>query len=50
MFKESPAPMSTYERGVEPVFLGREEGRDDGKDIQRDAVDGREGVLPPAYG
>ena len=42
--------MTTHERGTETVPLGGEVGGDEGEDIQWDAVDGNEGVLPLAYG
>jgi hypothetical protein len=38
--------MTAHESGPETVLLGREMGGDEGKDIQRDAVDGSEGVHP----
>ena len=50
MLKECLAPMAAHERGTETVLLGREVGGDEGKDIQRDAVDVNEGVLPLADG
>ena len=42
--------MTTNERGAETVLLGREVGGDEREDVQRDAVDGDEGVLPLANG
>ena len=46
MLKEGPAPMTAYLTGFEKVLLGREVGGDEGKDVQRNAVDVGEGVLP----
>ena len=45
MLKEGSAPMTAYESGAEAILRGREVGGDEGKDIQRDAVDGSEGIL-----
>ena len=45
MLKEGCAPMTTHESAAETILLRREVGGDEGKDIQRDAVDGNEGVL-----
>ena len=42
--------MATHRSGMETVLLGGEVGRDEGKDIRRDAVDGDERVLPLANG
>ena len=50
MLEGDPAPMTTNETEAETVVLGREMGGDEGKDIQRDAVDGNEGVPPLADG
>ena len=51
MLNEGPAPVTAYESGPETVPLGREMGRDPGKDLRRDAVYGDEGVppLPDSY-
>jgi len=46
MLKEGPAPMTAYMTGVETVRLGIEVGGDEGKDIQRNAVDVNERVPP----
>ena len=46
MLKESSAPATAYKTGVETIHLGREMGRDEGKNIQRDAVYANEGVPP----
>jgi len=40
--------MTAYMTGAETVCLGMEMGGDEGKDIQRNAVDGSEGILPLA--
>ena len=40
MLKEGPAPMTADMVGSETVHLGMEVGGDEGKDIQRNAVDG----------
>jgi len=40
--------MTAYATGVETVRLGIEVGGNEGKDIQRDAVDMNEGVPPLA--
>ena len=50
MFKERSAPMTAYESGPEPVRLGREMGGDQGKNLQRDAIYGNEGIPPLADG
>ena len=46
MLKEGPTPMTAYMTGPEKVRLGIEVGGDEGKDIQRNAVDVSEGVPP----
>jgi hypothetical protein len=46
MLKEDAAPMTAHESGLETVLLGREMGGDEREDIQRNAVDGSEGVPP----
>jgi hypothetical protein len=46
MLKEDPTPMATHESGPETVPLGGEMGVDEGKDIQRNAINGSEGVHP----
>lgn len=46
MLKEGSTPMTAYEAGAKPVPLEGEMGRDEGKDIQRDAVYVKEGVPP----
>jgi hypothetical protein len=46
MLNEDPAPMTTHKSGTEAVTLEREMGGDEGKDIQQNAVDGSEEVLP----
>src|SRR5882762_976503 len=48
MLKEDPAPMTAHKTCAETVLLGREVGGDEGKDVQRDAVDANERVLPLA--
>ena len=48
MLKEGPTPVATHKTGTEKVFLGREMGGDEGKDIQRNAVYANERVLPLA--
>ena len=48
MLKEGPAPMTAYVTGVETVRLGIEVGGDEGKDVQRNAVDMNERVPPLA--
>ena len=45
MLKKSPAPMTTHESAEETVLLRREVNGNKGKDVQRDAVDGNEGIL-----
>ena len=40
--------MTAHGNGPESVLLGRKTGRDEGKDVQREAVDGDEGVPPLA--
>ena len=40
--------MAAYMAGVETVRLGMEVGGDEGKDVQRDAVDVNEGIPPLA--
>ena len=42
--------MTAYKTNAEAVFLGREVGGDEGKDIQGDTVDVDEGVPPLANG
>jgi len=39
MLEEGSAPMAAHEACAETVSLGREIGGDEGKDVQRDAVD-----------
>ena len=46
MLKEGSAPVTAYETCAETVTLGREVGRDDGKDIQWDAIYANEGIPP----
>ena len=46
MLNQSPAPMTAHKTREETVLLGREVGGDEGKEIQRDAVDVSDGVLP----
>ena len=46
MLKEGPAPMTTYKTCTETVLLGREVGGDEGEDVQREAIDANERVLP----
>ena len=46
--KECSAPMATDGSGLETVPLGREEGGYERKDVQRNTVDGNEGVPPLA--
>jgi len=48
MLKEGSAPMTAYTTGAESVPLRIEMGGNEGKDIQRYAVDGDEGVTPLA--
>ena len=48
--KEGSAPMAADESGVESVLLGREVGGDEGKNIERYAVDGGKRVPPFANG
>ena len=50
MLKEYSAPTTAYESDPEPVRLGREMGGNQGKNLQRDAVYGNEGVPPLADG
>ena len=38
MLNEGSAPMTAYKTGAETVLLGGKMGRDEGEDIQRDAV------------
>ena len=47
MLKESSVPRTAYKSGPGSVLL-REMGRDEGKDIQRDAVYGNERIPPLA--
>ena len=42
--------MAAYEGGSEPVRLGGEMGGDEGKNLQRDAIYGNEGIPPLADG
>ena len=46
MLEEGPAPMTAHETGAETILVGSEVGGNEGKDIQRDAVDWNERVLP----
>jgi len=46
MLKEGPTPMTTHMSGTETVLLGTEMGGDEGKNIQRNAIDAGEGVPP----
>ena len=39
MLKEGPTPMTAYVTGAKADCLGMEVGGDEGKDVQRDAVD-----------
>jgi len=49
MLKEGPTPMTAYVTGIETVRrLEMEVGGDEGKDVQRNAVDADEGVPPLA--
>jgi len=48
MSEEGPAPMTAHMTGAETVRLGIEVGGDEGKDVQRDAVDVNEGIPPLA--
>jgi len=49
MLKEGPTPMTAYVTGVETVRRqGMEVDGDEGKDVQRNAVDTNEGVPPLA--
>ena len=48
MLKEGPTPMAAYVTGTETVCLGIEVGGDEGKDVQRDAVDTNKRVPPLA--
>ena len=48
MPEEGPAPMTAYVTGAETVRLRMEVGGDEGKDVQRDAVDVNERVPPLA--
>ena len=50
VLKEGSAPMAAHESGTQPIVLGREVCRDEGKDIHWDAVDGGESVPPFADG
>ena len=50
MLKEGSAPMAADEGGEESVLLGRQVGGDEGKNVERDAVDGGKRVLPFADG
>ena len=43
--KECSAPVTTHESCAEKISLGGEVRGDEGKDVQRDTVDGSEGVL-----
>ena len=45
MLKECSAPMTAHESCTENISLGREVCGDEVKDVQRDTVDGSEGVL-----
>ena len=48
--KEGCTPMTTDGSSVETIPLRREVNGDERKDVQRDAVDVNEGVLPLANG
>ena len=48
MLKEGLAPVTAHTIGVQKVLLGIEMGGNERKDIQRNAVDGNEGVPPLA--
>jgi len=48
MLKEGSTPLTAYMAGTEAVLLRIEMGGNEGKDIQRYAVDGDEGVPPLA--
>jgi len=48
MLKEGPTPVTAHKAGTEAVVLGREMGRDEGKDIQRNTVYANERVPPLA--
>ena len=50
MLNEGSAPMAAHESCTESITLGREMDGDEGKDIQRNAVDGGESVPPFADG
>ena len=45
MLKEDPAPVTAHGSCAENISLGREVRGDEGKDVQRNTVDGSEGVL-----
>ena len=46
MLEEGPAPMAAYVNDVETVLLGIKVGGDEGKHVQRNAVDVNEGIPP----
>ena len=46
MLEKHSAPMTTHESGAKAVLLRGEVGRDERKDIQRNAVDAGKGVPP----
>ena len=50
VMKEGCTPMTTDGSGVETILLRREVNGDEREDVQRDAVDVNEGVLPLANG
>ena len=46
MLKEGRAPMAAHETGAKTILVRSEVGGNEGKEIQRDAVDWNERVLP----
>jgi len=48
MLEEGPVPMAAYVTGVETIRLGIKVGGDEGKDVQRYAVDMNERIPPLA--
>ena len=50
MLKECSKSTTAYEGGPETILLGRDMGGDEGKNLQRDAVYGNEGIPPLADG
>ena len=48
MLKKGPAPMAAYVTGSETIRLGMKVGGDEGKHVQRNAVDVNEGIPPLA--